>query len=377
MMFKKKSSASVLTEIIFGLIILMGLGDYIFDNINMGLVAKQQRIAVDHLEQVNIATGEYIKAHHVDLLATTTVNTGVTISINDLITDNLLPVGFATRNIWQHEYDIYIRQPNSGELQGIVLTKGGAMQDNHFNNAIIPSTAALLGGAGGYIPTGVIPGETSGTLMGSFRAWRITLADFGIPSSGPGHLGALATFGESELGLDFLYRIAVPGEKELNAMQTELNMTDHAIEGVKDIQFVSHTKDDIICTETSNQGRVFFDEAEGLYICRENEAVVIADTGNSSLLKYSTIASNNDIIQKPICPSGTNTQPQIFVSPSIASTGSEATRLASFQTWATSINDDEWRVHMRLLSQNSDWVYPSDNYGKIMVLTTCSEVTTP
>ena len=369
--FHRKSAGNMLLSVLLGLIILLAMTPLMWNWIDMGLVAKQQRSAADHLQAVNSATGEYIKVHHVDLIKNTDKTTGITISIQDLIDEELLPEGFAHRNVWLHEYNIYLRQPQDNELQGIVLTHNSKSQNAKFNNVTIPSTAQLLGGAGGYIPTGDIPSQTDDMLIGSYQSWKMTLADYGITSPGAGHLGALATFGESELGLDFLYRIDVPGEPELNAMQTELDMTDHSIETVKDIQFVSHTIDEFICAETENQGRMFFDELEGLYMCRENEAVVVADTGNSLLFKEATIASNGDIIDKPVCPAGTDTSPFIFVTPSVVSAGEEATTLASFQTWATSLNDTQWQVHLRVLSKRDEWVYPEANYGKIMVFATC------
>ncbi len=64
-----------------------------------------------------------------------------------------------------------------------------------------------------------------------------------------------------------------------------------------------------------------------------------------------------------------------------AQAGPEAPPLTSFQTWATSLSDTEWQVHMRVQTGNKrldgaddqGWVYPADDYGRIMVFTTCAK----
>ena len=372
----KKSKAEGLTSVMLGLIILFVLLPTIINQINEGLLYIRKRGASNHLNTVNIAVGEYIKLHHTKLLETTTNTKGVTITIQDLKKDELLPEGFSEENTFKQKYKTYIRQPKKNELQGITLTESnGKNYDKKFVNSIIPSIASLLGGAGGFVPSGDLPNETSNMIVGSYSSWKIELQKFGIPSPGPGHLAALATFGSSALGLDFLYRVAVPGEPELNAMQTNLDMTDHDINNLRSIQLTSHTFDEFVCTDTKNENRLFYDEKEGMYICRQNQAVTINDTGNSIMIKNTTIASNGEFIEKPICPAGTNTKPYIFTSPSIVSSGKEAVHLASFQTWATDVDDTKWQVHLRVLNKREEWIYPDPNYNKITVITLCGSTT--
>lgn len=370
--FRKKSPAFSLVEVVLALLIMLTTVGVVWQYIDMGLVAKQQRSVADHLQAVNTATSEYIKLHHLDLLNTTTKTSGITLTIQNLIDEELLPLGFSHKNAWGHDYNIYLRQPKTSKLQGIVLTKNTIRQDNKFNNVIVPSTASLLGGSGAYIATGLIPNQTANHLIGSHNSWSINLNELGINSTGAGHLGAITTFSTSELGLDFLYRFKVPGEPELNAMQTELDMTDNGIKNIKELQFVSNSLDNFTCHETSNQGKMFFDEKEGLYICREDKAVLVADTSNSVLFKGAMLVSHGDRVTKPLCPAGLNLEPQIFISPSILATGAKATPLASIQAWATDLNDTEWQINLRLLSKNEDWIYPHENYAKAMVFSTCT-----
>ena len=132
-----------------------------------GNSAVQQRIIANHMTMVMRAANQYVNQHQDTLLSQATATTGPTISIADLISDGLLPDGFQPQNAWLQDYQIYIRQPQNGALQAIVLTTGGRENaTDHFLNAVVPGAAALIGGAGGHIPSGVLPGQTENMLQG-------------------------------------------------------------------------------------------------------------------------------------------------------------------------------------------------------------------
>ena len=374
-----------LPEIIGGLIIMLIIMPKLFDVWHSGFLETQKRQAADHLVMVNRAGAGYVRKHQTTLLTQATPNSGPVISVAELVNDGLLPDGFRDRNVWGQRYQIYIRQPRPKNIQAVVLTTGGRGHDagSSFGTAVVPGAAALLGGPGGFVPTGDIPGQAAGTLHGAGGGWVVSLGGLGIPSPGAGHLGALSTFDPSSLGQDQLYRVAVPGHPELNQMQTELDMTDHAIRGVSELQFTEREITSEACTTPEEQGRVFLDKNQGLYLCRNNGLEVIGDTGNSAQLREATLAKNGDVVKKPVCPTGTGTTPMIFTAPAIAEAGPEAPPMSSLQTWATSLNATQWRVRMRVLTSNKTlngadgdgWVYPGDNYNRIMVFTTCAKNT--
>lgn len=373
-------------EVIGALFILAFLLPKLADLINVGFLDTQKRQAADHMVLVNRASANYVRKHHADLLSKTSATSGPTVSVADLVDDGLLPNGFRNRNVWGQEYAIYIRKDaTSNYLRAVVLTTGGRGQDKtSFVSTVVPGAAALMGGAGGFVPTGDIPGQTADTLQGTGGGWILSLGAIGVPSPGPGHLGALTSFDSTDLGQDFLYRVAVPGHPELNAMQTELDMTDHAIRRVSELQFVEREITDESCTSADEQGRVFLDKLQGLYLCRDNSLEIISDSGNSSLLKKTTVAKSGDHIEKPTCAAGTNTVPAIFTAPSIFEAGPEAPPLTAVQTWAVSLSDTEWQVFARVQTpdkslslDNTGWVYPEENYGRILVMTTCAKETTP
>lgn len=374
-----------LIEVIGALIIMIIVMPTLLGIWEKGYVELQKRQAADHLMRVSKASASYVRKHQATLLTSAAANSGPSVSIATLVTESLLPAGFSNTNVWGQGYTVYIRQPQAKELQAIVLTTGGrGGEQSIFASAIIPSAALMAGGAAGFVPTGALPGQTAGTLHGAGGGWVVNLGTFGIPSPGAGHLGALASFDSAALGQDFLYRVAVPGHEELNAMQTELDMTDHAIRDVKEIQFVEREITGEACTAPEDQGRLFLDRVQGLYLCRNNALEIVADTGNATLFKTARLAQNGEKIAKPVCPSGTGTVAQIFTTPVIAEAGPDAPPISSFQAWATSLSDTEWQVHLRLLTSSkplsadgSGWVYPEANYGRIMILTTCTKAVTP
>jgi hypothetical protein len=220
-------------------------------------------------------------------------------------------------------------------------------------------------------------------LHGAGGGWVISLSNLGIPSPGAGHLGAIAEFDSSALGQDFLYRVGVPGHDELNAMQTVLDMTNHAIRSVSEVQFTEREITTEACAAKADQGRMFLDKNIGLYLCRNFRLETVADTGNSALLSAAMTAKNGDMIKKPVCPANTGTIPMIFTAPSLAEAGAVAPPMSSFQTWATSVSDTQWRVNLRVqtgdksIGDADGWVYPGNNYNRIAVFTTCARDSTP
>lgn len=347
---------------------------------NMGMNEVKKRAIADHLTRVVTASQGYMAKHYDVLFTTATATTGKSVSIDTLRAENFLPDGFNDTNAWGQGYTLYVRKPAPDKLEGIVLTSGGRGHENadpHFANVLVPATAAMAGGFAGFVPTGQVGGQTNTELRGSYSGWRLSLASQGLPDVGAGHLGALVSLDQASIGKDFLYRVKVPGQPELNAMATELDMTDHAINRVKSLQFENHDLASMatFCTSATDEGRTFLDKEAGLYICRNGQVESLHDSGNSLRMQEARVVTNGTMITKPTCPAGTNTHPEIFVAPSIVAAGEQAPPLVSVQAWATDASTTDWQVHLRVLTSNTalDWVYPLADYGRIVVMTTCAK----
>ena len=376
-MKKTKQSGFTLIELVIALTVIGVLMPIVYQHWQIGYISEQKSHAADQLRQVNDASDAYIKRHFDTLLSSTTPSSGPQITIDQLVNDGLLPEGFRNSNIWGQSYEIYVRKPHENTLNSITITRGGRehKEGDSFATLTVPGAALRLGGAGGFVPTGALPGQQDGTLHGAAGGFILDLAALGITSPGPGHLGAYSAFDEYDLGTDYLYRGEVPGHPEYNQMQTELDMTGHGIENVGSVQYVSRTVTDGESCSTEDEGKMFLDELQGMYLCRNGMLVLMADTGNSTQFKMSTVANNGDRIAKPSCAPGTGTSPQIYVAPAIASSGSQSPAMSALQAWATSVSATEWQVHLRVLNtSNSDaWVYPTPEYGRVMVFTTCTK----
>ncbi|MFP5222882.1 MAG: shufflon system plasmid conjugative transfer pilus tip adhesin PilV [Acidobacteriota bacterium] len=364
-------------EVIASLLVMFVLLPAIASLWQYGATEMQKRQAADQLAQVSRAAASYVRKHQTTLLGSTTATSGPVITTDPLVTEQFLPAGFRGKNVWGQSYQIFFRQPSANAIQAVILTTGGLGHDPgqpKFGTAVVPSAASMAGGSGGYIPTGAITGQSTGVLQGAYGGWTLDLASVGVPTPGAGHLGTLSTYDSSSLGQDFLYRIAVPGHPELNAMQTELDMTDHAIRKVQEVQFTARTLGTETC-DADTEGRVFLDVNQGLYICRNGQMEVVADTGNSLLLKGTQLAQDGDLITMPSCPPGTGMTPQIFVTPTLAAAGAEAPPITAFQSWAETASATQWRVRLRLLTtdDNLGWVNPASSYGRILVCTTCAK----
>jgi hypothetical protein len=367
--------------------LLLLLSPYLGAKVRAGLEDRQKRNVAEHLRAVTKASADYARKHQMALLGATSHASGPSTSIAGLIADGLLPLGFSHENIWRQGYEIHFRQPEPSSLQAVVLTVMGHAQsdrDARFMNTIVPDTALLAGGAAGFVPTGLLPGQSPNMLVGAGGGWVVDLGALGIASPGPGHLGSLATFDSSALGQDFLYRVAVPGHPELNAMFTELDMRDHAIRNISELQFQQRTFGSEACSP-EEQGKLFLDREQGLYLCRNDVLEMVGDTGNSVPLKQAMIVRNGEFIDKPICAPGTDAVPQIFTAPAIAAAGPDSPSINSIQTWATNVDDAQWQAHMRILTHDATvagadsegWVYPTDDYGLIMTFAVCARVTPP
>lgn len=75
------------------------------------------------------------------------------------------------------------------------------------------------------------------------------------------------------------------------------------------------------------------------------------------------------MVAKPACPAGAS--PEIVVAQSLASDNGTGSTLSALQGGATSISASQWRVTLRVRTENG-WVTPTATYGRVAVFTKCS-----
>lgn len=372
---KRKDDGFTLGEVLGGLIVVSLMMVGLYHIWYRSTVKVQEARAAQHMHQVADAANRFVKEHFSEILAASSPAAGPQYTIENLIDESFLPEGFQDTNIWNQDYVIYARSPRENTLHVFVITYNGreyeADTSDSWATVTVPATAMLIEGAGGYTPAPV-NGENEDVLVGAGGGYRIELASVGIPLPGAGHLGYYSAFDETSLGTDFLYREEVPGHPEYNQMNADLDMVNHEIDRVGGIRFVDRNVGaDTSCT-SDDEGMFFLDDTQGMYLCRNNRLVLMADTGNSSFLKNATIATHGTRINKPDCGLGTGKIPQIFVGPVMFSSGASSPAIASVQAYATSVSDTQWQVNLRVLNTSGNWVTPGEGFGQTMVFAVCN-----
>ncbi|WP_139113626.1 shufflon system plasmid conjugative transfer pilus tip adhesin PilV, partial [Acidithiobacillus thiooxidans] len=84
-----------------------------------------------------------------------------------------------------------------------------------------------------------VPGCTGGEACGAYDGWSVTTS--GYQNIQPGHFAALLAYSNGQLQSDYLYRVAVPGQPQLNTMQTNLNMGTNSVNNADEVNAQSET----------------------------------------------------------------------------------------------------------------------------------------
>lgn len=395
--------------------------------VQRGSVWMEQASAASHLRLVTEAFQGYASLHETELLAEAGPAAGPNVTLEDLAREGFLPQGFAATNLWNQDYVLHVRkielsyqaegtEGDDGSDDGdddaqtisrlalVVLTSGGRGSvydaDNAtFLNVHVPGAAARAGVHAGYIPGRDRDGATASDLVSGQGSYVLPLADLGIASPGPGHLGAYLVLNarEESSSDNFLHRVAVPGRPELNQMETVLDMTGN---GIVNTGFVRLDEHNLVAgssplagegTACSGEdlGKLFLDKNFGLYLCRlvrgedgseVAQLALLSDSANAVSVQGMTLAADNELIERPLCASGTGAEAQIFVAPAMASSGPSSPAMAALRAWASVENETHWRVHIRVKNTEHDtgsWYEPAQEgtnslaYGAAQVITAC------
>lgn len=186
-----------------------------------------------HQARIADAARKYVSANYKTLKDTAyDPSIVIPVSVDDLITQNFLPAGFAQKNAYDQTTCLLVRQPvaGSGKLETLVVTSGGQpIEDRHLG-----VIASHSGEGGGYIADAA-PTTAHGA------SWSMSTAGYqGVPCAAggtavlagdAGDAGHLVSnlFYDGPGYNDFLYRFAVDGRPDLNKMHTPLRFAEDAI----------------------------------------------------------------------------------------------------------------------------------------------------
>ena len=208
----------VLFAILVGTLVIPKFADFqrtSNDNTRAAITAQQQK-------QLYTASTTYIQQNAVAVqgVATPTVPATITVAMLQAAGVDLLPASFSAVNPYGQTWQIQVLEPTANNLQALVFATGGtAIQDKQAGKI-----AAIVGASGGLIPlndSGIYAGGAA-NAVGTASGWTIPTANYTTITGGTP--AALLTFNNGQMTSNYLYRNAVPGQPQLNTMNTPLLM---------------------------------------------------------------------------------------------------------------------------------------------------------
>lgn len=382
----RKAQAGFLTvEAVVMIMALVVLLPVAYAGWNMGYAALKARAVAQQLQQVSEAAKVYARSQ---ALLTTLVPgaSAQVVTGAELITAGVLPHSNGTdiENAWKQKYRVYYSIPATvagvpDRLQVVVTTISDPASPVPEADA---RKAAGFGGAG----IGLVA-DVAGTLalLNVTGGWRIDVKEPTLPPAGIGigSLGSYASLDDKALNTDVLYRVDVPGRPELNQMNVNLDMSDHAITNVGNIQFnataVKQADLATICNPAAGgaasdtDGKVFYHtdanaDLNGLYTCKGGDPVLLADGGNSAPVRKAMVVAPGAIITKPTCTAPS--VPFISVSPANVLVGGVAPVAgASIYSSYSDVRSSstEWQVSLTVVGASLPVT------GSLSVITSCTK----
>lgn len=199
-------------------------------------------VAGEHMNLVAEAATTYIKDNYAAVLAVATPSAPAVITIPMLRATGHLPAGFSDENAYGQGYSVLALEPRPDELETLIVTHNG----DPISDIYLIEIAKQMGAKGGYIAS-----TNTATAMGSFGGWSMPLAAYGV-APGTGHLASALFFEHGALVNDYLYRSAVPGQAQLNKMNTSIDMGGNSLNNADSVNSNSLTVADTAQIGTTN-----------------------------------------------------------------------------------------------------------------------------
>ncbi|MFP3637925.1 shufflon system plasmid conjugative transfer pilus tip adhesin PilV [Paraburkholderia sp. SIMBA_054] len=194
----------------------------------VGVTNIKNSVVAAQYQTFNKASLKYVQDNGTTFAATATATVPVTVTAAQMIAaGGYLPAGFSATNAFQQTWQMQVLQPTAGTLQTLVESIGGAAISDTKQLVQIAAQASSQSGVGGFIPYANQAGDATmnaNTAYGAYGAWKLPLAGYTNPGSG--HLATLLAFTSAVTNGSYLYRVQVPGQPQLNAMQTDMSLTD-------------------------------------------------------------------------------------------------------------------------------------------------------
>jgi len=223
---------------IFGLIAIAVMAPLAVHFLNSQSRQTMATVAALQMARIEKAAQGYITTYAATIEANATATNPATITVPMLVSTGYLPNGFKSHNPYGQKWEVQVLQPSAGQLQALVLSFG----KNPAPTRDLIEAAQIAGASGGVIGGGTgdmaVPGCNGGEACGVYAGWKVPTSGY---SAQPGHLAALIEYSNGQVQNDYLYRTAVPGQPQLNTMQTNLDMGNNNINNANEVNAQSET----------------------------------------------------------------------------------------------------------------------------------------
>ena len=214
---------------LFAVVVGMMYLPQVSNAINSSRHAMTDVTTAQEQQQWATAVSNYVSQNMTTLESTATAGTPVTLSVATVQAANVgLPTNFSGTNPFNQTWTAQVLQPTSGTLQVLSFGSGG----NVITDQELGQIARAAAGSGGFIPANNSGAYSGGpaNAYGTYGAWKIPTSGYSV---GPGGRPAsLLMFSNGTLSSNYLYRNAIPGQPQLNEMNTALGLNGNNINDV-------------------------------------------------------------------------------------------------------------------------------------------------
>lgn len=233
----------------------------------------RDKAMAEHLQIAQDAAGTFAKNNYVDLKDNAPQRFTMA-SINEY-----LPPNFST-SPYGHTYELVTRPIiRAGVREGFEMLLVAGNPTREIEPKRVPAISGLAGAKTGYIRTNPLGGGEQ--IIGAFGGWQRNLSDFTMVSVADPQFAVSIMLNDTSVTADYLYRNEIPGQPQLNRMNTDIDMNNN------DINNVANLNADNI---TSNTGTITNLNSDVIDV-----GTVNADTVNTNFLYSSEIESKKSI----------------------------------------------------------------------------------
>lgn len=183
-----------------------------------------------HTSTFGQAMKAYVKDNYAAVVAIATPTTPALIRVSTLVGSGKLQNGFNTSNGYGQTVCGLVLEPIPGQLTALVVNEGGTA----INDVDLGQIAGVIGAAGGGIYS-----SAATTLRGTMGGWSMPIGNYananqaglrcngtaGAVSLTQGHPVMALWFSEGDTTAGVLYRDSIPGQPQLNQMNTPIIMS--------------------------------------------------------------------------------------------------------------------------------------------------------